>query len=172
MNNDFERFSEIMYGMADNFGSEISLPGLEMRWQMLGKYSMDQIGRAAAHILKTRKIAKMPTIAEFIEAIEGTPEDKAECEAMRVIDNIRLVGRYSQPRFEDPVTARVVGRMGWNNLCSMPEDQQKWFVRDFMEAYKAESRRQDTGLTEVASVEGGQVKRLLSIVTKPVSGAA
>lgn len=169
MNSDFERFSEIMYGMADNFGSEISLPGLEMRWQILGKYSLDQIGRAAAHILKTRKIAKMPTIAEFIEAIEGTPDDRAESEAMKVIDNIRLIGRYSQPRFEDPVTARVVGRMGWNNLCSLPEDQQKWFVRDFMEFYKSETRRKETAGIAAAAVDH-DVKKLLEGITKGVEG--
>ena len=169
---DLEQFAAIMYGLADNFSARITPEGVDFRFEALKQYGIDQVRAAAVCLVKNRKFLKMPTIAEFIEAIEGTPEDRAEIEAMKVIDNIRLFGRYNPPRFEDPATSKVVGRMGWNNLCSMPEDQQKWFVRDFMEAYKAESRRQGIEPANAAIADDRPMKRILQVVGKPVNGAA
>ena len=166
---DLKQFAFIMYGLADNFSAKITPEGIDFRFEALKNFEIDQVKAAAVRLVKSRKFLKMPTVAEFIEAIEGTPDDRAESEAMKVIDNIRLIGRYSQPRFEDPVTARVVGRMGWNNLCSLPEDQQKWFVRDFMEFYKSETRRKETAGIAAAAVDH-DVKKLLEGITKGVEG--
>lgn len=166
---DLKQFAFIMYGLADNFSAKITPEGIDFRFEALKNFEIDQVKAAAVRLVKSRKFLKMPTIAEFIEAIDGTPDDRAESEAYKVLDGIRIFGSYNPPRFEDPATARIVGRMGWGNLCSMLENQQKWFVKDFMEAYKAESRRQNTGQIESAVVEDDQIRRLLDTITRSVS---
>lgn len=165
--NDKNAFAQIMYGLADNFSASITQEGMRFRFECLCSYDIDQIRRAATHIVKTRKFTKMPTIAEFIEAIEGSQDDKAEAQAMKVLEEIRRIGSYTSPVFEDPKTQKIVANMGWGNLCSMESSKEKWFVKDFIEAYNSESRRQAT--TQISGNVDGDVKRLLAGITKEIS---
>ena len=81
-----------------------------------------------------------PPVAIFIEAIQGKApeiEDKATNEAMKVLNAIRIYGYYNKPKFDDIITRSLVDRrFNWQTLCStMKEDQEKWFIKDFVEAY-------------------------------------
>lgn len=165
-NHEFENFTAIMYGLADNFSADITAKGLDFRFECLKKYSLEQINSAAMTLVRTRKFTKMPTIAELIEAIEGTPEDKGEEQAMAVIAAISQCGRYGHPRFEDPKTAAIVSRIGWNNLCDMHTDKQKFFVKDFIESYKGETRRTETA--QIADVQQ-DINKLIAGIAKEVA---
>ena len=95
-------------------------------------------------ITRTRKYTKMPTVADFVEAIEGDQasidEDRAELQAMKVISEIKRVGYMGKPKFDDPITARICNIYRWSYLCQMPESETSFFVRDFKAAYLASSR--------------------------------
>lgn len=163
---DKKEFTRIMYGLTDNFSASVTPEGMRFRFESLRKYDIDQIRKAALYIVKTRKYTKMPTIAEFIEAIEGSPEDRGEEQAMAVIAAISQCGRYNHPVFEDPKTAAIVTRIGWSNLCDMHTDKQKFFVKDFIESYKGETRR-----TETAQIAGVQqdINKLIAGIAKEVA---
>lgn len=164
-NHDFERFTAIIRGLADNFSAEVTADGIDFRFECLRKYTIDQVGAASLTLVRTRKYTKMPTIADFIEAIEGTPEDKGEEQAMQVITAISQCGRYAPPTFKDAKTSAIVARIGWNNLCDMHTDKHKFFVKDFIESYKSEGRKTETAM--ITGVES-DVKRLLAGIAKEV----
>lgn len=168
-NSDKISFTNIMYGLADNFSASITPEGMKFRFECLQEYSLDQIRKAAIYLVKTRKFTKMPTIAEFIEAIDGSGDDKAEAEAMKVIAEIKRIGSYQSPQFEDPKTRQVVASMGWGNICSTEESKLRFFVKDFIEAYKSENRRQETRLISGHEEDSQDVRRLLSGITKAVA---
>lgn len=163
---DFENFTAIIRGLADNFSADFTADGIDFRFECLKKYSIEQIRCAAMSLVRTRKYTKMPTIADFIEAIEGTPEDKGEEQAMKVIAAISQIGRYNSPKFEDPKTAALVAQIGWVNLCDMHTDKHKFFVKDFIASYKSETRRQDT-----AQISGVQqdLNKLIAGIAKEVA---
>lgn len=165
--NDKNAFAQIMYGLADNFSASITQEGMRFRYECLSGYDIDQIRRAATHIVKTRKFTKMPTIADFIEAIEGNQEDKAEEQAMKVLEEMRRVGSWSSPSFDDEKTKKIVASLGWGNICAMKESEVKFFVKDFIASYCSESRRQAT--TQISGNVDGDVKRLLAGITKEIS---
>lgn len=164
---DFEKFTAIIRGLADNFSADVTADGIDFRFECLRKYSIEQIRSASLSLVRTRKYTKMPTVADFIEAIDGNPDDNAEAQAMKVLEEIRRIGSYSSPVFEDSRTQRIVAQMGWGTLCSMETSKEKWFVKEFMDAYKSESRRQETAQIS-GKVDDSQVKKLLDNITKGI----
>lgn len=145
---DKQEFAQIMYGMADNFRDSISKEGLQFRFEALQRFSIDRIREAAIDIVNSRKFTKFPTIAEFVVRIEGDreqiAEDAARNEAYKVLQLVRERGRLNPPNFSDPVTAELLSRRWrWDSLCStLREEEEKWFIRDFVEAYAAMSREE------------------------------
>jgi hypothetical protein len=156
---DRARFAVLMYGMADNFRDTLTEAGLKFRWDALKSYSLDHIERAVMHIIRTRRFTKMPTIADFVEAIDGNSDDVAEVQAHHVLCMVRQCGVYGSPVFDDPVTSELVSRRWtWGSLCSMPERDQQWFVKEFVQAYRSYQR-----LEVVPQLEGpNRFKQLAS----------
>lgn len=142
---DFEAFVNLMQGLADNFGAELSAPGLEMRFEVLKAYPLQQVQQAAMTLLATRKFMKMPTVAEFLEHLHGgSCDDKAEVEAGKVIRAIEQHGGYASVAFDDPVTQAVIcqGFGGWAKLCEeLNASEEKWFRKDFAKMYAAYARQ-------------------------------
>lgn len=142
---DFERFVALMQGLADNFGAELSAPGLEMRFEALKAFPIEQVQQAAMSLMATRKFLKMPTVAEFLEHLgQGSCDDRAEVEAGKVIRAIEQHGGYASVAFDDPVTQAVIaqGYGGWAKLCDeLAVADEKWFRRDFAKMYAAYSRQ-------------------------------
>lgn len=167
-NDDKQRFAVLMYGMADNFRDTLSEAGLKFRWTALKCYSLDQIESASMHIIRTRRFTKMPTIADFVEAIEGNSDDVAEAQAHDVLCQVRRCGSYGTPSFDDPVTKELVSRRWtWSALCSMPERDQQWFVKEFIQAYRSYER-----LETVPQIDGPKrFKQLASGMFAGPSGA-
>lgn len=132
-----------MFGLADNFSAEINKHGLKFRFNALSGFTIDQVESAANEIALTRKFTKMPTIAEFIEFIEGSSADAAELQVEKIWAEVRRIGTYGSPEFDDPVTAQVVSnRFDWTYVCGMLEKDRPFFVRDFRDAYASYSREE------------------------------
>lgn len=159
---DKNSFAEIMTGLAENFGSQLSRPGLSMRFEALKEYSIDQVKQAATFLMCSRKYTTMPTVAEFLEYLGGgSAEDQAEVEAAKVLDAIKRVGPYSSVSFDDPVTCAVVkqGYGSWEDVIEAADEQRDhWFVKDFARKWKAFKRQGVLAGGKCA----GQIERLNS----------
>jgi hypothetical protein len=156
-------FSEIMLGIAENFSARMSSPGLQLRFMALKNYSLQQIEAAALKILTNRTAMGMPTVAEFLVAMNGDQRacDNAEGQVKEVMERIRNTGSYGYPDFHDPVTAELLkSRWSWMSLCAMTEAELKWWARDFIEAYQASERK-----TECLAIGNGDVPRKLKLLT-------
>jgi len=154
-------------GMADNYRDTITKDGIKLRFDMLMGYTIEQIEAAALRIMRSRKFLKMPTIADFIEAIEGSATDVAEIQAHHVLCQVRECGAYRTPSFDDPVARELVARRWtWAALCSMPIKDHQWFVKEFVHAYRAYER-----LEVVPQLEGpASVKQLSDGLFEKVAG--
>lgn len=156
-------FFKIMVGMAENFSAQMSSAGMLLRFKVMKEYSLQQIEAAALKILANRKIMGMPTVAEFVVAISGDRKacDNAEGQASDVIGQVRSVGSYGTPVFDDPVTKLLMsGRWSWRSVCAMTEAEMKWWARDFVEAYQAFERKNEC--LEIGNEPGNRKLRLLT----------
>lgn len=74
-----------------------------------------------------------------------------------VMKAIRYPGRYGSPKFDDPITERVVKAFGWLNFCDMPVDQHMAYRAQFVKFYNAyahndnESARMTPGFALMAN---------------------
>lgn len=174
LENDGEKFGEIMFGLAENYpGTNLTTNGLRMRFEALKEFSIDQVGQAATTLLKTHRFNTMPTVGDFISSIdEGSGnipvEDRAEIEAGKVLDHLHRYGKGVIPEFEDPVTQYLMSTR-WR-YCSwaayVVESDLKWWSRDFVRVYRAHAAGVGMGaclppgLTELAGQIGNWGKEV------------
>lgn len=131
-------FGKIMLGVAENAGVEISDAGMDMRFEALSSYSINEIRQVALELVKRRAYHTMPTVGEFIDILEGRPSDKAAIEAEYVLNAIKRIGHDRSVVFTDPVTASVISDTfgGWVKLCKdLLADNEKWFIKNFIDSY-------------------------------------
>ena len=143
--NDGERFSQIMFGLAENYPrANLTTNGLMMRFEAMKEFSIDQVGQAATKLLKTHRFNTMPTVGDFISTMDAGSgnipvEDRAEIEANKILDHLHRYGKSVIPEFEDPITKYLMSTR-WR-YCSwasyVVESDLKWWFRDFVRAYKA-----------------------------------
>ena len=168
LENDGKKFSEIMFGLAENYpGTNLSTNGLMMRFEAMKEFSIDQVGQAATTLLKTHRFNTMPTVGDFISSIdEGSRnipiEDRAEIEANKVIDHLHRHGKSVIPEFEDPITKYLMSTRWryYSWAARVAEDDLKWWQKDFVRVYKAHTAGigvidcLPAGLTELAGQIG------------------
>jgi hypothetical protein len=143
---DFDRFSAVMLGVAENYGQSLSPRGLLIRFKALAVHEIAEVERAAMSIIMCRKYTSMPTVADFLEYLGGgSAEDKAEVEAGKVLEAIRRHGAYASVVFDDAVTQAVIIQAygGWPKLCADcgVEESEHWFRKNFAKTWAAYSRQ-------------------------------
>jgi hypothetical protein len=78
----------------------------------------DELQTIVDQAIATQKF--LPTVAELRDMRHGLQNfgQLSYVEAWdTVLMEIRRIGSYGSPKFEDPLTARVVKSMGWRELC-------------------------------------------------------
>ena len=168
---DFDRFSGVMFGVAENYGQSISPQGVALRFKALAAHEINEVERAAMSIIMCRKYTSMPTVADFLEHLNGgSAEDKAEVEAGKVLTAIATHGGYASVVFDDPVTQAVIVQAygGWVKLCEEcgAEEPEKWFRKDFAKTWAAYGRQgvrlfgHLPGRTEITNHASGWLKHI------------
>jgi len=162
-------FTRIMVGIAENFSAQTSTAGLNLRFMALKEFSLQQIEAAAVKILTNRNAMGMPTVAEFISAIIGEQKksDLAESQVNEVMKQIRSVGSYGTPIFEDRLTRELLSsRWSFRSLCAMTETELKWWVKEFIDAYQSMDRTEKRAQIEC----GGSQERKLKLLSGGIGG--
>jgi hypothetical protein len=116
-------------------------------------------------ILSERKAMGMPTIAEFIIAINGEQKasDNAQNQVTEIMRQIRTTGYYGNSAFDDPITKLFLSsRWTFRSLCDMTEIELKWWSKEFIEAYQAMDRTARHGQIECNPMMEQKLKLLAS----------
>ena len=143
---DFDDFTSLMLGVAENYGQTVTAEGIALRFKMLAPYPVEDVRSATLSILSSRKYTSMPTVADFMEHLGGgSLEDKAEVEAGKVLTAIARVGGYASVVFDDPTTQAVIQNAygGWPKLCEDcgVEESERWFRHNFAKTWAAYKRQ-------------------------------
>ncbi len=161
-NKDLTQFAKTTAAVMANFKSIATEPLLDMWFDMAAddNVTIEQWTNAARTIMRTRKYTSQPTYADFYEIIYGSPAngtDAATEQTNIVMRQIRDLGSYRTPVFDDPITKSLMAsRWSWQAVCSMTETELKWWAKDFVESYQANTRTD----TQARIESGGQQTRL------------
>jgi len=129
---DKKLFFEIMTALASIYGTSFASEALNLFFAVLAKYSVDDVKKAAILIARSRKYTKMPTIADFVEAIEGGDvTERSDVAAAAAIDAVSTYGCYHSVEFDDPVLMAVIDKAfrGWPAFCAACVGDELKFIR-------------------------------------------
>jgi hypothetical protein len=132
------KFVELLTGMAEALGAEMSVAKLGIYENALSDLSDDQIEKAINIAAKTLRFFPKPL--ELLDLVGGNSEERAVMAWGLLLNTIKTVGKYQSIQFEDPKIAHVVEMMGgWVEVCSMPADPKETGIRmaQFLKMYKA-----------------------------------
>jgi hypothetical protein len=138
-----------VYGLGSVCGTSVNENALKIWLMALEDFSAEQVEKGIALAIKTEEYSKMPVPAKIIRKIReacGIPspldqqkakEAQAEAEWAQVLDQVRRVGSYGNPKFH-PTTQRVLRAMGgWSALCeSMTSANRDFKRRDFISMWQ------------------------------------
>lgn len=142
---DHVEFARIMMALSEVFdgGREPSPVKVELYFQALREFRIEEIGEAARVMMKTRVYPSFPKPAEIIQEINGTAEDWATTAWLLVSGAIRRHGSYESVAFDDKVIHSVIDAMGgWPQLCQAREEELKWKQKEFERLYGVISARE------------------------------
>jgi len=124
-------------------------------WDTLKDYPIDDVCGAISETIRTWEFAKLPPVAVILKKLEPSEpklEDFALIQAMAVLDFLRRNGAKASPEFSDPITRYLMATRWpyyiWGKHMEVREE--KWWVRDFCEAYRAFSQGPGPPLLEDA----------------------
>jgi len=130
-NDDKPQFLQILTGLSDLYGSELSRVSISLYWESLKKYKIDMISIAASAHVKHSKW--MPKPSEFIDVVrqnEISPEERATLAWGAVSRAAKSIGSYSCVDFDDPLINATVRNMGgWPRICTQPAEHFESFIR-------------------------------------------
>lgn len=123
--------------MAQNFQCELDKGWVGGAIKLLSRYELDDIRRGLNHIMRTRVYMSMPTIAEIINAIEGSPEQKADMLAGQAWQRVmKLIWDGHAPRFDSTTALALEQAGGWQLLKETKTGELAFRAKEFKAAYR------------------------------------
>lgn len=137
-------FAELMLGIGEAYGEAVSDARMEIYFAALADLSLDRLRQSATVHVRASKF--FPRVSELRDALEGSPEDRAEMAWNAALQMVRHVGYWQEPTWTDPVMERAAIELfgSWKSLCErLPADGPglTMAAKQFKAAYIAYSRR-------------------------------
>lgn len=165
---DKKKFAEVMQGLAEDKGIQLSASGIALKFEALKQFSIEDIYKAALSMMANKKYSSMPAVSDFLEHLGGgSVEDRGQVQAALVWQSIVKYGGARSVVFDDPCTMAVIhqGFGGWQKMCRETEvDKMKWFIKDFTGLYGSFSR---SGMKHIGYLPGYSDPILLGVVQPP-----
>lgn len=138
---DKQKFRELMVGVGELYGKEVTKPLLKIYFGSLSALSLEDVESGITkHSSDTYHGSFMPKPADIIRQIElfkPSVDERAELAWMQVTNKIRLKGAYGNLKIKDKQAMAAVKNLGtWQSLCHTDADKLQWKKKEFIEIYK------------------------------------
>jgi len=128
--------------LGEVYDKKISELLIAIYYDALKHYRIEQIQSATNYIIQTNVYNCFPKPAEFILAIDGSPEDRAQQAWNTVLHAIKSIGNYKTVEFEDPVIHQTINEMGgWQRIAVHKKDETTWIEKSFIAHYTLIQKR-------------------------------
>ena len=141
-----ENFTAAMISLQKYFGKSIEDAIIGLYWENLQQYTDEVFAHALIkifHNFHPSSTVPFPLIADFMEAIGDTAENRANLAVMAVKRAAESIGSYRSVDFGDPALHATINRFGgWPEIANWAnhgkwEFQEKNFMRAYISAYES-----------------------------------
>ena len=154
----FEEFIVEFSKMTEYYESQTSKSRTMLYFENLAQYSLPDFAGACRKIIRDRTYQRMPKIAEFVEAIEGSIDERAVEAWDEAMNACIKYGPYRSVSFADEAINRAVNYIvgGWDKINNCELDELVWVKKEFLSAYKAYAGKElaRTRLRGIAELSG------------------
>ena len=154
----FEEFSPCFSVMCEYYGAKFGEGITRLYFESLEHYDIEDFKKACRKITTTRVYPTMPKIAEFVEAIEGSVDERAVEAWDEAMNACAKYGPYRSVSFEDEAINRAISHIvgGWDKINNCGLDELVWVKKEFLSAYKAYAGKElvRTRLRGIAELSG------------------
>jgi hypothetical protein len=137
--NRVEEIDKMLLTLSAYFRYPLTEGDINLYHRGLEDLAVERIRDACFQILKTgRFFPKITELRELAAPPVMALEDQAQVQAGLVLQKAREHGLNHQPLFGDPITRALLrGRFSWRSICDLTSKEQTWFVKEFIQAYRA-----------------------------------
>lgn len=180
--NDLKSFTDLLSGVMDLYGREVSPFSVRIWWEAMQPYDLPAVSLAfSRHVQNPDSGQFVPKPADVIRMLGGTTQDKALQAWAKVDKAVRHVGTYQTVAFDDPLIHRVLHDMGgWVGLGMKTEDEWPFVQKEFENRYRGFSMRNERpeypqkliGISEAENSRSGKPTdpaRLIGDATKALA---
>ena len=136
-----EDFLKGMKILGTAYGKEFDEDQIEVWYEMLGGYSIEDFKQAIKELIKTEE--RMPSIATITKHIakkhlKDVPD--AESEWSSVIASVHRFGSYREEEALNSLneyTAKIVRLIGYYRICMATPEEQVWNKKEFISEYNS-----------------------------------
>ncbi len=141
IDSDKQQFRELMVGVGELYGKEVTKPLLKIYFGSLAGLSFEDVESGITkHSSDTYHGSFMPKPADIIRQVElfkPSADERAELAWMQVTNKIRLKGAYGNLKMDDKQAMAAVKNLGtWQSLCHTETSKLQWKKKEFIEIYK------------------------------------
>lgn len=169
-----KEFAKLMGILAEVFDNkEPSALKIELYYQILGKYDIEQLSTAVQSMIAARVYPSFPKPAEIIEAIQGKTEERAIKAWIEVVKALREIGTHQSVKFNNPVIHSVIEAMGgWLEIGKTRTDDMKWKQKEFERLYsimEAQGNHPEylPGQSEISNIGRGYTENVKAPIEIP-----
>jgi len=142
---EYQQFRELMSGVHDFYGRDLSEFALSVWWGAMRPYDLGTVRDAMSrHVVDPDAGQFMPKPADIVRMVGGRSIDAAQTAWSKVDAAVRRVGNYASVAFDDPVIHRVISDMGgWVLLGSKGDGDWPFIAKEFENRYRGYRMRGD-----------------------------
>jgi hypothetical protein len=131
-------FVELMIGIGEVYGREVSKQLADVYWTTLAKYDFSDVSRAFnQHLVNPDTGQFFPKPADIVKFIDGNSQSNALKAWSKVDKAIRYFGPYQTIVFDDALIHAVISDMGgWIKLCEVLDSELPFTRNEFEKRYK------------------------------------
>lgn len=165
-----KRFHEVLAGVHDFYGKELTPFALQVWEQACKQFDVEQVTKAlSAHLMDAERGQFMPKPADIVRQLQGTSTDRALLAWGKVFDAMQTVGAYRSVVFDDGLIHAVVEDLGgWVKVCRCSGDEIQFLQKRFCDSYRAYAGRQDVAFP--AQLTGEHEQQNAKFGYAPVNG--
>lgn len=173
---DKEEFAKIMAALGAAYMTSIPAETIFMYFSALSKYDIKKVRSVLRPLISRCKF--VPRISDFIEELEGIPEDKA-LYAWNLVKHIKEKhGFWKSILFEDAAIGHALAAMGgWICIGNTSEKDFDYLKKDFLSLYRSFSKRNEeprrlVGYNERYNNDGGYTNDYNKCIVVKNNGAS
>lgn len=159
---DRKAFLEIVIGFAELKGKQLSAPALELFWNAMQHWSIEDFRAAANHLVGTCQFMPTPKDFEDLRRAQRPSADEAWLKARKSLQ--WTVNGYVERPGIDPLVAKALRSIGGANALAMcDEDKLHFLERRFVQVYESLQDSNDTraALPQIAAPRSGGLRHAL-----------